>query len=84
MPRAATSAPRVLVVDDQPSFRDAARYLLERRGYIVVAQAGCAASALDAVVQFAPPGGSGALRLHRRGAAYRALVVVRAHQREAG
>ena len=49
-----TDAPRVLVVDDEPAFRDAARQLLERRGYPVVAEAGCAASALDAVERFAP------------------------------
>ena len=48
------NAPRVLVVDDEPAFRDAARQLLERRGYPVVAEAGCAASALDAVERFAP------------------------------
>ena len=48
------NAPRVLVVDDEPAFRDAARRLLERRGYPVVAEAGCAASALDAVERFAP------------------------------
>jgi DNA-binding NarL/FixJ family response regulator len=51
---ASTSAPRVLVVDDEPRFRDAARRLLERRGYAVVAEAGCAATALDAVERFAP------------------------------
>ena len=50
----ATDAPRVLVVDDEPAFRDAARQLLERRGYPVVAEAGCAAAALDAVERFAP------------------------------
>jgi DNA-binding NarL/FixJ family response regulator len=44
----------VLVVDDEPAFRDAARQLLERRGYAVVAEAGCAATALDAVERFAP------------------------------
>jgi DNA-binding NarL/FixJ family response regulator len=49
-----TSAPRVLVVDDEPGFRDAARRLLERRGYAVVAEAGSAATALDAVERFAP------------------------------
>ena len=48
------TAPRVLVVDDEPTFRDAARRLLEQRGYAVVAEAGCAASALDAVERFAP------------------------------
>jgi len=51
---ASGSAPRVLVVDDQPDFRQAARLLLERRGYSVVAEAGCAATALDAVERFAP------------------------------
>ena len=49
-----TSAPRVLVVDDEPTFRAAARQLLERRGYAVVAEASCAATALDAVERFAP------------------------------
>jgi len=48
------TAPRVLVVDDEPTFRDAVRPLLERRGYAVVAEAGSAASALDAVERFAP------------------------------
>jgi CheY-like chemotaxis protein len=52
--RDSASAPRVLVVDDEPVFRDAARLLLERRGYAVVAEAGCAATALDAVGRFAP------------------------------
>jgi DNA-binding NarL/FixJ family response regulator len=47
-------APRVLLVDDQPDFRQVARLLLERRGYAVVAEAGCAASALDAVQRYAP------------------------------
>jgi DNA-binding NarL/FixJ family response regulator len=44
----------VLVVDDQAAFRDVARQLLEHRGYAVVAEAGCAATALDAVERFAP------------------------------
>lgn len=52
--RASSSAQRVLVVDDQPAFRAAARRLLEQRGYAVVAEAGCAVSALDAVERFAP------------------------------
>jgi two-component system, NarL family, response regulator DevR len=51
---ASASAPRVLVVDDQPVFRQAARLLLKRRGYPVVAEASCAVSALDAVERFAP------------------------------
>ena len=48
--------PRVVVVDDQPSFRAAARRLLTARGYDVVAEAGCAATALDAVERHAPDG----------------------------
>ena len=44
----------MLLVDDQPDFRQLARLLLERRGYAVVAEAGCAASALDAVQRYAP------------------------------
>jgi DNA-binding NarL/FixJ family response regulator len=51
---ASTRTPRVLVVDDEPRFRDAARRLLERRGYAVVAEASRAATALDAVERFAP------------------------------
>jgi hypothetical protein len=37
--RASTIATRVLVVDDEPAFRDAAQQRLERRGYAVVAEA---------------------------------------------
>ena len=48
--------PRVVVVDDQPTFRQAARLLLTARGYHVVAEAGCAATALDAVERHAPEG----------------------------
>ena len=45
---------RVLVVDDHASFRAAARELLEIRGYDVVGEAGCAASALHAAEQLVP------------------------------
>src|SRR3954453_14328783 len=48
--------PRVAVVDDQPTFRQAARLLLTARGYQVVAEAACAATALDAVERHAPEG----------------------------
>ena len=44
----------MLLVDDQPVFRQVARLLLERRGYPVVAEASCAVTALDAVGRFAP------------------------------
>jgi DNA-binding NarL/FixJ family response regulator len=54
--RASASAPRVLLVDDQPVFRQVARLLLERRGYPVVAEASCAVTALDAVGASAPEG----------------------------
>ena len=43
-----------MIVDDQLMFRQAARLLLETRGYDVVAEAGCAASALEAVERHAP------------------------------
>ena len=46
----------VLIVDDEPSFRLAARALLERRGYVVVGDAGCAASAVKSVQRLAPDG----------------------------
>jgi two-component system, NarL family, nitrate/nitrite response regulator NarL len=46
--------PRVVIVDDQSTFREAARTLLTARGYEVVAEASCAATALDAVERHAP------------------------------
>ena len=49
-----TNAPRVLIVDDRPEFREAARMLLEWRGYAVVAEAGCGATALEAVARCEP------------------------------
>ena len=45
---------RVVVVDDQRRFRDAARALLERRGYAVVGEAGCRATAFEAVERLGP------------------------------
>jgi DNA-binding NarL/FixJ family response regulator len=48
------SGPRVVIVDDHPAFRHAARTLLERRGYAVVAEAGCGATAVDAAERHAP------------------------------
>ena len=46
--------PQVVIVDDQPAFRDAARLLLEARGYDVVAEASDAATAVAAVEQHEP------------------------------
>ena len=46
---APSDRPQVVIVDDQRSFRDAARELLEARGYEVVAEAGSAATARDVV-----------------------------------
>ncbi|MFL5876266.1 MAG: response regulator [Solirubrobacteraceae bacterium] len=40
---------RVVVVDDQPVFRNAARDLVMARGSEIVAEAACAASAVEAV-----------------------------------
>jgi DNA-binding NarL/FixJ family response regulator len=45
---------RVVIVDDQPVFRQAARELLETRGYAVVGEASCGAEALAAVKRLAP------------------------------
>jgi DNA-binding NarL/FixJ family response regulator len=45
---------RVLLVDDQPAFRQAARELLELKGYLVVGEAGAADEALDAAGRFLP------------------------------
>ncbi len=47
---------RVLIVDDQPCFREVARELLECRGYTVVGEAHDASSARDAVDRLAPDG----------------------------
>ena len=44
---------QVVIVDDQPGFRDVARQLLEARGYDVVAVVATAATALDAVERHA-------------------------------
>ena len=45
---------RVLIVDDQASFRELARMVLRRRGYTVVGEAGCSATAIDAAVRLQP------------------------------
>jgi DNA-binding NarL/FixJ family response regulator len=45
---------RVLIVDDQPSFRDAARGLLHARGHEVVAEAGDGHAAVKAVERTEP------------------------------
>ena len=45
---------RVLIVDDSPPFRRAARELLRRRGYTVVGEVGSATAARDAVERLAP------------------------------
>jgi DNA-binding NarL/FixJ family response regulator len=47
-------APRVLIVDDQASFRAAARRLLEMRGYAVAGEADSAAAAVDAAARLKP------------------------------
>jgi DNA-binding NarL/FixJ family response regulator len=48
------SPTRVLIVDDQPVFREVARELLEVRGYSVVAEADGMATALEAVERSVP------------------------------
>jgi DNA-binding NarL/FixJ family response regulator len=44
----------VLIVDDHPSFRAAARLMLERAGYDIVGESGDAASALAAAHRLRP------------------------------
>ena len=44
----------VMLVDDHPSFRASARWLLETEGYVVVAEAGSGESALEAVAGVQP------------------------------
>jgi DNA-binding NarL/FixJ family response regulator len=43
-----------MLVDDHPSFRASARWLLETEGYVVVAEAASGESALDLVVDAEP------------------------------
>jgi DNA-binding NarL/FixJ family response regulator len=45
---------RILIVDDQPSFRNAARRLLHARGHDVVAEAGDGQAALEALDRAEP------------------------------
>jgi two-component system nitrate/nitrite response regulator NarL len=45
---------RVVIVDDQPIFRDVARDVLTARGYEVVAEAATAATAVEAVERHEP------------------------------
>jgi DNA-binding NarL/FixJ family response regulator len=45
---------RVLIVDDHPSFRHAARELLAARGYAVVGEADGSSTALDALARLQP------------------------------
>lgn len=45
---------RVLIVDDQASFRDVARDLLHARGHVVVAEAESAHAAIDALQRSEP------------------------------
>jgi DNA-binding NarL/FixJ family response regulator len=44
-----TYHPRVVIVDDHPSFRETARSCLEQRGFDVVGEASCATTAMRAV-----------------------------------
>ena len=46
--------PRVLIVDDNSAFRAAARQLLERGGFVVVAEAGDGLEGLQAAKDHAP------------------------------
>lgn len=48
------TAPTVLIVDDSPAFRAAARALLERAGYAVVGEAADGGAALDMTARLRP------------------------------
>jgi DNA-binding NarL/FixJ family response regulator len=47
-------SPRVLIVDDHPTFRATARALLESEGFDVVGEAGDGASAIEAASRLTP------------------------------
>ena len=49
-------ASRILIVDDHPLFRSAAREVLTARGYSVVGEADCARNTYEAVARLAPDG----------------------------
>jgi DNA-binding NarL/FixJ family response regulator len=70
---------RVLIVDDAPVFRQAARELLERRGYTVVGEADSAASAMDAADRLAPDAILLDLRLPDTDGFMLSAALVRAH-----
>ena len=54
MARGASSASTLVLVDDDPIFRGAARELFTRRGYAVLGEAACAAAAHSVVERCAP------------------------------
>ena len=47
---------RILIVDDSQVFRDAARAVLEQRGYLVTGEAGTGAAAIHASDRLLPDG----------------------------
>jgi DNA-binding NarL/FixJ family response regulator len=71
---------RVLIVDDSPAFRDAARELLEARGYVVVGEAADAAAAVDAARRLAPDGVLLDVRLSGGSGLDLAAELTRAHR----
>jgi len=54
MPETPSQPIRILIIDDHASFRSVARELLERRGFAVVGEAGCATSGLETVERVKP------------------------------
>ena len=70
---------RVLIVDDQQSFRDAARELLRARGHVVVAEAPCGRTALEAAARFAPDAVLLDVRLERESGFVVARALIDAH-----
>jgi DNA-binding NarL/FixJ family response regulator len=54
VPHAQRVSGRVLIVDDHPAFRAAARELLTHRGYSVVGESACAETAIAAAARLQP------------------------------
>ena len=70
---------RVVVVDDQPLFRQAARELLEHRGYVVVGEASGAVDAEEAVARLVPSAALLDVRLGEADGFEVARVLTRTH-----
>jgi two-component system, NarL family, response regulator DevR len=70
---------RVLIVDDAQIFREAAREVLERRGYTVVGEADSAASAMAETARLAPDAALVDIRLQDGDGFELSAALTRAH-----